>query len=372
MFFIIGICIAVFLSLLLLIKRNKTSADKLLFGWMILIVVHQVLFYTTLTEDLYSYPFLLGVEMPLPILHGVFLFIYTIEVTRKVPEKKSSLLLHLIPFLVMTLLMIPFFILSPELKVEVYKNEGAGFEWYMHLSNIVIPLSGLIYSIWSISIVRRHQRSIKDSFSNIERKELLWLKYLSLGYAVIWIISVFSGGPVIFSAVVVLVLFMGIFGINQLNIFYSNIQISDTESQGKVSSQNEDDTITPVKLSNEKYAKSGLTNEMANKIYHDLNKLKIDQSFYKDGDITLVELSNRLHVHPNHLSQVINEMEEKNFYNYINSLRIEEFIKLASLPENKKYTMIALAYDCGFSTKSTFNKHFKIVTGKTPTEFFKS
>ena len=48
----------------------------------------------------------------------------------------------------------------------------------------------------------------------------------------------------------------------------------------------------------------------------------------------------------------------------------KEFIKLASLPENKKYTMISLAYDCGFSTKSTFNKHFKVNTGKTPTDFF--
>ena len=67
-----------------------------------------------------------------------------------------------------------------------------------------------------------------------------------------------------------------------------------------------------------------------------------------------------------------NEMEGKNFYNFINSLRIKEFIKIASLPENKKYTMISLAYDCGFSTKSTFNKHFKLQTGKTPTQFFNS
>ena len=40
------------------------------------------------------------------------------------------------------------------------------------------------------------------------------------------------------------------------------------------------------------------------------------------------------------------------------------------ISDNKKYTMISLAYDCGFSTKSTFNKHFKLNTGKTPTEFF--
>ena len=97
-----------------------------------------------------------------------------------------------------------------------------------------------------------------------------------------------------------------------------------------------------------------------------------EHSLYKNKDITLAELSRQIDTHPNYLSQVINEKEGKNFYNYINSIRINEFIKIASLPENKKYTMISLAYDCGFSTKSTFNKHFKLVTGKTPTEFFKS
>jgi len=97
-----------------------------------------------------------------------------------------------------------------------------------------------------------------------------------------------------------------------------------------------------------------------------------EKSFFKNEELTLVELSKILDAHPNHLSQVINEMEGKNFYNYINALRIEEFIKIASLPENKKYTMISLAYDCGFSTKSTFNKHFKLQTGKTPTGFFNS
>ena len=91
---------------------------------------------------------------------------------------------------------------------------------------------------------------------------------------------------------------------------------------------------------------------------------------FKNEDLTLSELAKTLNAHPNHLSQVINEREGKNFYNYINAIRIKEFIKLASLPENKKYTMISLAYDCGFGTKSTFNKHFKANTGKTPTQFF--
>ena len=92
----------------------------------------------------------------------------------------------------------------------------------------------------------------------------------------------------------------------------------------------------------------------------------------KIAEYTRMELAKQLDVHPNYLSQVINEKEQKNFYNYINALRIKEFIRLAERPESKNYTLLSLAYDCGFNSKSTFNKHFKLNTQKTPTQYFKS
>jgi YesN/AraC family two-component response regulator len=238
----------------------------------------------------------------------------------------------------------------------------------------LIPLSGLLYSVWSLLVIKRHQLKIQNNFSNTDKKELQWLRYLSIGYAIIWVLAIFFDSEIIFTAVVVLVLFIGFFGINQLNIFYSTVEpVKDLakESISKAIKTNNPNKES-VKPINEKYAKSGLNKDMASEIHTNLNRMMEDSTSYKDENLTLVELSQRLDVPPNHLSQVINEREDKNFYNYINSLRIKAFIKLASLPENKKYTMISLAYDCGFSTKSTFNKHFKLHTGKTPTEFFNS
>jgi AraC-like DNA-binding protein len=69
---------------------------------------------------------------------------------------------------------------------------------------------------------------------------------------------------------------------------------------------------------------------------------------------------------------VINEREGKNFYDYINCLRIEEFKRLAAAPENRKYTLMALAEECGFNSKSSFNRYFKKVTGKAPSEFMQA
>nr|WP_246440606.1 helix-turn-helix domain-containing protein [Rhabdobacter roseus] len=70
-----------------------------------------------------------------------------------------------------------------------------------------------------------------------------------------------------------------------------------------------------------------------------------------------------------HLSQVINEKEQKNFYDLINGWRIEEFLKEVKSEKNKKYTLLAIAYDCGFNSKASFNRNFKKYTGKTPTEY---
>lgn len=370
MFFIIGIFTAVFLSLLLLIKKNKSRADKILGLWLLIISVNQIFNYITVTEIIFQHPDWLGVEFGMPIVIGLFLYFYVREVTGNPLNNIPKILLHLLPVILVYLLAIPFYKLTGAEKLFVFKNNGIGYEWYVTMNNIVIAVSGLVYSILSLVLIKNHRLKIQNTFSNTDKKELNWLGLLTIGFVLIWLTSAFFNGEIIFRVVVVFVLIIAFFGINQLNIFHSKAvpeEIKKKENKTKAKKQD-----SKPKKSSEKYAKSGLNKEMATKIYKDLKELMSDHSLYKDEELTLAGLSKNLQIHPNHLSQVINEMEGENFYNYINSLRINEFIKLAKLPENKKYTMVSLAYDCGFSTKSTFNRHFKLQTGKTPTEFFNS
>ena len=374
MFFIIGIFITVFLTLLLLIKKNKSRADKILMLWLVLILITQLFNYFSLTKAIYQYPYLLGITLMMPVMLGVFLYLYVKEITGNRLDNNWITLLHFVPTLLLVLLAIPFYMLTGTEKIYVFENDGEGFEWYSMIHISVVTLSGLTYSIWSLLIINRYQKSIKDKFSNTDKKELQWLRLLSIGFAMIWVLAAFFDEVVIYSAVSVFVLCIAVFGINQLSIFNSNTDFQDNVDNQPTSGTVKQSTKTTSKeaIKSEKYAKSGLSEEMASEIYTNLKGLMEDSSYYKNEELTLLELSKHIKTHPNHLSQVINEMEGMNFYNYINSLRINEFIKLASLPENKKYTMISLAYDCGFSTKSTFNKHFKTQTGKTPTEFFKA
>ncbi|MEX0288093.1 MAG: helix-turn-helix domain-containing protein [Flavobacteriaceae bacterium] len=369
MFFLVGIFLAVFLLLLLLLKKNKSEADIVLAIWLFLIMVNQLFNYLQVTGDLFNYPHLLGVDFPFPVLNGVFLFFYAMTVTGNNFKRKWFVGIHLLPALSLVILAIPFYMLSAEEKVFVFENDGKGFEWYVIYSNTLIPLSGFVYAVWTLLLIRGHRVKIQKNFSNTDKKELQWLMYLSLGLIVIWLVAIFFDNIVIYSAVALFVLFIGFFGINQLNIFNTFQDESPTASSPKTT-QKKRKTNKSLIAPSKRYAKSGLNEEMASQIYTRLNEAMSKSTLYKNENLTLTELAKFLKVHPNHLSQVINESEGKNFYNYVNSIRIKEFIALASQPENKKYTMISLAYDVGFGTKSTFNKHFKANTGKTPTEFF--
>ncbi|AUP77715.1 helix-turn-helix domain-containing protein [Flavivirga eckloniae] len=371
--YIVGIFIAVFLSLLLLIKKNKSRADKILVLWLIFISISQIYNYANISETIYQYPNWLGTSFGIPIIIGAFLYFYVREITGNPLNNILVILLHFVPTITIYLLATEFYLLPDAEKLYVYKNDGVGFEWFLITNNLVIAISGLAYSIWSIVLIKRYRIKIQDDFSNTDKKELQWLWLLSFGFVFIWILSAFFDNHIIYLAVVVFVLCIAVFGINQLNIFNSTQVLEQQASKEDIGNTVKKDAIkahskprTPVG----KYEKSGLTEDMASQIYAKLNRLVNENAIYKNEELTLVEFAKELEVHPNHLSQVINEMEGKNFYNYINALRVNAFIELASLPENKKYTMISLAYDCGFSTKSTFNKHFKLQTGKTPTEFF--
>ena len=80
----------------------------------------------------------------------------------------------------------------------------------------------------------------------------------------------------------------------------------------------------------------------------------------------------KLGVHPNYLSQVINQRENKNFYDFVNTYRVAEFKRLISMPRNQHLTLLSVAFDCGFNSKSSFNRYFKKATGQTPSEYFTS
>ena len=366
MIYIIGISITFFLSFILLTKKGKSCADKILLAWLCVILVHLILFAVISSGKYQEFPYLLGLELPIPLLHGPFLFLYTLALTSGQPTW-PKMFLHFTPYVAALMATIPFLILGPEAKILVYQNEGEGFATLSTLIFVGIILSGIAYTILSLRVLVKHKTQIKDNFSFIEKINLQWLFRLVLGLSCIWILALFTDDEIIFSSVVLFVIFIGYYGIKQVGVFTSH-QILEHYPAIESKKLSESSVATPKVA---KYDKSTLADSQLKAIHSELVKLMKQKKLFLTPELTLTMVAEELEVHPNTLSQVINTVEQKNFFDYINTLRIEEFKDRIQNPESRKYTLLSLAYECGFNSKTSFNRNFKNITGKSPSEYLK-
>ena len=118
-----------------------------------------------------------------------------------------------------------------------------------------------------------------------------------------------------------------------------------------------------------KYEKSPLTVQTKNDILQRLEDLMIKEKLFLNSSITLGEIADKLSVIPRYLSQVINELKGQNFYDFVNSYRIEEAKKILSDPSHDDEKILAVLFESGFNSKSVFNTVFKKITGITPSEY---
>ncbi len=91
--------------------------------------------------------------------------------------------------------------------------------------------------------------------------------------------------------------------------------------------------------------------------------------FYHDAELTLRSLAETLDMHPNELSRIINTGLGKSFNDFINEYRIREVTRKMQDSAFERLTLLGIAFDCGFNSKTTFNRTFKQMTGKSPAEY---
>ncbi|ASU32298.1 ABC-type antimicrobial peptide transport system, permease component [Mucilaginibacter xinganensis] len=90
---------------------------------------------------------------------------------------------------------------------------------------------------------------------------------------------------------------------------------------------------------------------------------------YEDAELTLTSLAVKLKIHPHDLSRIINTGMEKNFSDFINEFRVRAIVGKMQDPAYDRLTLLGIAYESGFNSKTTFNRVFKEMTGKTPVEY---
>jgi AraC-like DNA-binding protein len=377
--YLLSLFISFFLAILLFTKKGKSTADIILGSWLIVIGAHLWMYSNAITGQIFKLPNTMYIALIAPFLHGPFLLLYIVALTKPSSLNRRLIGINAITPIVILVINISFLFMTYDEKIEVLNTNGRAFKTQMFISNILLKISGLVYLVMNFKLLNDHKKNISNQFSNEEKINLNWIRLLVYLMTIMWVlIIIFKNDTYIFGMASIYVILMGYFGIKQVGIFSNQVQAPKHSEPIFIKTQNLENVNTTDAINSyeetidvipKKYAKSTLTEEHSMAIHQRLNALMKEEKLYKEPELTLDQLAAKLDVHPNYLSQVINEREDVNFYDFVNGLRVEEFKKMALLPENKHYTIIALAYECGFNSKSTFNRIFKKITGVSPSEY---
>lgn len=121
----------------------------------------------------------------------------------------------------------------------------------------------------------------------------------------------------------------------------------------------------------EKYKGSRIPQNRCESIITELKQLMVEEKLYLNAGLKLTDLARDLNCPMNEISQVLNQDLHQSFSDFVNKYRVEEVKKLMRMGEHEKFTLVALAKQCGFNSKTSFYRVFKKETGKTPADYLK-
>jgi AraC-like DNA-binding protein len=366
--FLIASFNALFFSFLIL-QKKKALHDSILICWLIYLGFYTGI-YGLFSDQLFTDFHLLSVSfISLLLLHGPFLFLYVSALIDHKIRFSRAKLLHFVPFVLFNLYVI-IASFNPEFSEGIrldHVEVDHQAPWLFNFFLLLTVISGPFYFVLSISLFKKLDIDVFNNFSSYEHVDLDWLRKLVYIFGAIWtilmifatlhhVLHLFSwvfcthGLTLSLSAFIILI---GYYGLKQKEIF---IHFPDRNVE----------YVTEPKA---KYAGISLS---ATEIEVYINKIKQfmeAEKPYLDADISLPELANKLEIPSHHLSRVINEQLGTNFFDFINQYRIEEVKARINNPEFDKLSLLGIAFDSGFNTKSAFNRVFKKMTGLTPSEY---
>lgn len=130
-------------------------------------------------------------------------------------------------------------------------------------------------------------------------------------------------------------------------------------------------SATPAEEQHISYRTTRLSDEECKRLLKALNTLMKNERPYTDPALKSSTLAAMIGTKSHSLSFLFNQYLKKSFYDYINEYRVEEFKRLVKETDISKYTLTALSERCGFSSRASFFRHFKAITGITPAEYIK-
>lgn len=336
--------------------REERLSDKLL-GFVMLLLALQMQDYTFgfsginfLWEEMNGFP--RGVSL----LFGPAIYFYLrAQINRRFHLKKKHLL-HLLPWLFFFLIHL-FFFLQGKYTVQWWQASEAN-KYLGYLNYLANWMSYGYYFYQSITLYHHYRDWAGEQFSDQDIISFRWFRnfiYLMLGgvlfmqimFVLDWIFEWdFSEDWWWNLGLVVITFYVGIQGYAQAQP--ANINFSK---------------VDPVK------EKLHPTMQSSGVDWREkIETLMQSQKPYLNPNLNLRELSILLNTNSTTLSGVINQCFGKNFNDFINGYRVQEFEERINRQENLNFTILAIGLDCGFNSKATFNRAVRKISGKSPNE----
>lgn len=362
---LIGIVQGILLGLALLtFKRGNRKANGLLGLLMITFSLSISHFLLSSLNQYVRFPHLMRINQPLVFLFGPLLYFYVSVLIRKNFQFRLIHSLHMLPYFLFLLYLTPFYIKSSDQKLLLLQ------QWQSQISAVdlfieSVQVAHLFVYIYLVNRkLKQHEQQLKNQFSSIDKTNLHWVRsiiamllgvFILIGLMILlgilggfdeWLIH--YGGKLIAVLVSICIYAMGYLGLRQPEIFI-----------GK-----EEEIV-----SGKKYQTSPLTPEQSRKYLEEIKTYFEVEKPYLNSLFKLADLAKATHIPAYQVSQVINEQLNMNFFELVNSFRIREVQRRLASPEYKAYSILAIAYDVGFNSKSAFNQAFLKYSGMTPSRY---
>ncbi|MBC2838349.1 helix-turn-helix domain-containing protein [Robiginitalea sp. SC105] len=351
---------AMILSGLIAFKRPRRLANSflaLLVFFYALMVINIVV--VNVLKDIGLLHVFRYIQMEMIYGIGPTLYFYTKCITNPNFEFKRIHYLHFLPLL----LEFVFY------RTAIYRigSDGLYLEElptysYVYLTQQWLGVfSILTYSIISLAILIKYQKQLKDYYSKIENLSLKWLQapiVIYAGYHILWRILT-EIDRFVFDQSLREYYFLPNFVILAIITCWIGFK-------GYVQKERDIVHFRPVPKN-----PKGENEEKDEVFLSELRQLMETEKPYLNPDLNLSILAESLHMKPRQLSSKINQNCNQNFYDLINSYRVEAFIKRLQSADRDKLSLLGHAYECGFYSKSTFNHAFKKHTQLTPSEYLR-
>lgn len=367
----IGLSQALFAALIIFLKRPLKISDVILGIWLIAIAC---LFGLNIFQEINdikgdTWFFSLSISITFPS----FLYLYSKYITVEFERFRRLDFLHASPFVV-TVLLILIFRNAGKLEITAGQIDYIQLNWLRNYIGVMYVAVLWVYGILASIEVSRYKKQVSNIYSyNSGKISLNWLMIVVVSFIVLFssivVLSTLRETKIIHQDIDFFRNTMLLIYVYVLSIWgYRQNQLSS--DIGKISLITSG--VEKSELPTGKYQKSGLKSEQANEYLQKLIQHINQSEAWKDNELSVDKLSTQTLIPRHYITQVLNENLQKNFYNFVNEYRIEHAKKLIKLPKYDAWSLVAIAYESGFNSKTAFNNFFKKYTGLTPSEFKKN